>query len=194
MAVAVAQGAERAGFPLSNFRGEADLLTAAVEPPPEPAPARVLDLSAAGSAGGGGGGGIAAGGAGGAGASVGGGFWVPDERVDSCETARANPSHLLRCAAGKVLVLVAGTPLIGSNRSSGGCHSGMRPSCRQRFTLTRRRHHCRLCGKVFCGSCCPKVVAPGAEGSPPQRLCIDCAVVLGGMLANASDDSAAVNI
>jgi len=25
--------------------------------------------------------------------------------------------------------------------------------CREEFSMTRRRHHCRVCGKVFCGTC-----------------------------------------
>jgi hypothetical protein len=28
-------------------------------------------------------------------------------------------------------------------------------SCRKEFNLTRRKHHCRLCGQLFCASCCP---------------------------------------
>ncbi|XP_036382351.1 zinc finger FYVE domain-containing protein 16-like isoform X2 [Megalops cyprinoides] len=27
-------------------------------------------------------------------------------------------------------------------------------NCTQRFTFTRRRHHCRACGKVYCTTCC----------------------------------------
>uniref|UniRef100_A0A669Q5J2 FYVE-type domain-containing protein n=1 Tax=Phasianus colchicus TaxID=9054 RepID=A0A669Q5J2_PHACC len=28
--------------------------------------------------------------------------------------------------------------------------------CQVKFTFTRRRHHCRACGKVFCGGCCKR--------------------------------------
>ncbi|KFQ31859.1 Zinc finger FYVE domain-containing protein 16, partial [Mesitornis unicolor] len=27
-------------------------------------------------------------------------------------------------------------------------------NCQVKFTFTKRRHHCRACGKVFCGGCC----------------------------------------
>ncbi|KAG7481280.1 hypothetical protein MATL_G00065000 [Megalops atlanticus] len=29
-------------------------------------------------------------------------------------------------------------------------------NCTQRFTFTRRRHHCRACGKVYCATCCSR--------------------------------------
>ncbi|NWY67236.1 ZFY16 protein, partial [Erithacus rubecula] len=29
-------------------------------------------------------------------------------------------------------------------------------SCQAKFTFTKRRHHCRACGKVFCGNCCKR--------------------------------------
>uniref|UniRef100_A0A8C6K490 Uncharacterized protein n=1 Tax=Melopsittacus undulatus TaxID=13146 RepID=A0A8C6K490_MELUD len=29
-------------------------------------------------------------------------------------------------------------------------------NCQVKFTFTKRRHHCRACGKVFCGACCKR--------------------------------------
>jgi len=43
----------------------------------------------------------------------------------------------------------------------------MSPTCLAKFTITLRKHHCRVCGKVFCDDCCPK--PPGKD-----RLCVVC--------------------
>lgn len=32
--------------------------------------------------------------------------------------------------------------------------------CCQKFSAFRRKHHCRLCGQIFCSKCCNQVV-PG---------------------------------
>ena len=31
-------------------------------------------------------------------------------------------------------------------------------NCRQQFSVTRRRHHCRHCGRIFCTDCVTKQV------------------------------------
>jgi len=38
-------------------------------------------------------------------------------------------------------------------------------NCKTTFTLTNRRHHCRKCGKIFCGDCSKWTDAAG------QRVC-----------------------
>ncbi|KAJ9459196.1 hypothetical protein DIPPA_08294 [Diplonema papillatum] len=41
--------------------------------------------------------------------------------------------------------------------------------CTNKFTLTNRKHHCRRCGKVFCGKCCS-----ASQLTDNKRVCIDC--------------------
>merc|ERR1712130_942873 len=45
--------------------------------------------------------------------------------------------------------------------------------CQIEFTFLNRRHHCRLCGQIFCDACSnPKV---GISGFPaPVRVCVQC--------------------
>ncbi|XP_043370880.1 zinc finger FYVE domain-containing protein 16 isoform X2 [Dermochelys coriacea] len=46
-------------------------------------------------------------------------------------------------------------------------------NCQVKFTFTKRRHHCRACGKVFCGVCCNrKCKLQYAEKE--ARVCIGC--------------------
>jgi len=47
--------------------------------------------------------------------------------------------------------------------------------CNSLFTLTNRRHHCRSCGKVFCGVCCKEKYYLYRLGySDPVRVCANC--------------------
>ncbi|KAK8788826.1 hypothetical protein V5799_021398 [Amblyomma americanum] len=65
------------------------------------------------------------------------------------------------------------------------------PSCAKTFSISRRRHHCRLCGGIMCQLCSEfldsatvqQLVAsaggPAANvGDEPLRLCRDCRVLL----------------
>ncbi|KAL1435855.1 hypothetical protein MTO96_010628 [Rhipicephalus appendiculatus] len=65
------------------------------------------------------------------------------------------------------------------------------PSCAKGFSISRRRHHCRLCGGIMCQLCSEfldsatvqQLVAsagsPSANvGEEPLRLCRDCRVLL----------------
>ncbi|XP_068816035.1 lateral signaling target protein 2 homolog isoform X2 [Struthio camelus] len=48
-------------------------------------------------------------------------------------------------------------------------------ACRSPFTLLRRRHHCRSCGKIFCSRCSPHTAALPHYGQPrPVRVCAHC--------------------
>ncbi|KPI82826.1 hypothetical protein ABL78_8162 [Leptomonas seymouri] len=46
-------------------------------------------------------------------------------------------------------------------------------NCRTTFTFLTRRHHCRLCGYVFCAHCSSYVLSL-TENSFPQRVCVSC--------------------
>lgn len=56
----------------------------------------------------------------------------------------------------------------------GGCHLQFRP-------LTRLKHHCRMCGKIFCNSCCHKrmLLPPKFASREPRRVCELCSSLLG---------------
>ena len=47
--------------------------------------------------------------------------------------------------------------------------------CRRVFNHLRRRHHCRACGKVFCGRCArEKIELPEYKIFTPKRVCMAC--------------------
>lgn len=46
--------------------------------------------------------------------------------------------------------------------------------CAAKFSMTRRRHHCRACGKVFCSTCCWQKVKLIHDDSKEDRACNDC--------------------
>uniref|UniRef100_A0A182JCH9 RUN and FYVE domain-containing protein 2 n=1 Tax=Anopheles atroparvus TaxID=41427 RepID=A0A182JCH9_ANOAO len=57
--------------------------------------------------------------------------------------------------------------------------------CEKEFSITRRKHHCRNCGKIFCASCSEHVSAlpfggdradhqTNGAGSKPVRVCDQC--------------------
>ena len=51
------------------------------------------------------------------------------------------------------------------------------PHCDAIFTLSKRRHHCRLCGDIFCDACSAHRVTlplPGKEFETPVRVCDFC--------------------
>ncbi|XP_046847552.1 zinc finger FYVE domain-containing protein 21-like [Xenia sp. Carnegie-2017] len=50
--------------------------------------------------------------------------------------------------------------------------------CKVVFDFWKRRHHCRRCGNLFCGSCCDqKVLLLRLNFVDPVRVCEECAIV-----------------
>lgn len=58
-------------------------------------------------------------------------------------------------------------------------------------TLSRRRHHCRVCGELVCGACSQDQVALVDKFPTPRRACVACSCLLQAM-ARAGD--ARVNV
>ncbi|XP_067838873.1 zinc finger FYVE domain-containing protein 16-like isoform X2 [Heptranchias perlo] len=47
-------------------------------------------------------------------------------------------------------------------------------NCQARFTFTKRRHHCRACGKVFCAACCNQKCKLKYLENKEARVCVVC--------------------
>ncbi|XP_057713187.1 zinc finger FYVE domain-containing protein 9-like isoform X2 [Corythoichthys intestinalis] len=46
--------------------------------------------------------------------------------------------------------------------------------CDAKFTFTKRRHHCRACGKVFCATCCSLRYKLAYMDGKEARVCVTC--------------------
>lgn len=65
-------------------------------------------------------------------------------------------------------------------------------ACDTPFTVFRRRHHCRLCGQVFCSACSAYFVPSQKKGSSTLRtcqMCYDQVAQRGGLLMASKEDS-----
>ncbi|EQC41444.1 hypothetical protein SDRG_01412 [Saprolegnia diclina VS20] len=54
-------------------------------------------------------------------------------------------------------------------------------SCSRRFTFFRRRHHCRLCGRILCGKCTKhrrRLFLSGKDKATDARVCHVCVAVI----------------
>lgn len=60
--------------------------------------------------------------------------------------------------------------------------------CQTSFTTTKRKHHCRHCGLVYCASCSSQVYTPGSiapgidERRAPEKICDTCLLLKGDVL------------
>lgn len=51
--------------------------------------------------------------------------------------------------------------------------------CSERFTTFRRRHHCRVCGQIFCSKCCCDEIPGKIMGvTGDLRVCTYCCKVV----------------
>ncbi|KAF2351239.1 FYVE zinc finger [Trinorchestia longiramus] len=50
-------------------------------------------------------------------------------------------------------------------------------SCEKEFSISRRRHHCRHCGNIFC-SVCSQNTMPLPSSAKPVRVCDGCHLAL----------------
>jgi len=118
--------------------------------------------------------------------------WLEQMRGLYTEEA-ANP-RVRRALCTELNAVLAGAPIIGGEASfaasfapNSSCTAWMPDEaahacmhCNRIFTFYRRRHHCRTCGRLFCGSCAPNVRDPGCllvrrqAASQPKRICLDC--------------------
>nr|GMD11417.1 nucleoprotein TPR [Ipomoea batatas] len=46
--------------------------------------------------------------------------------------------------------------------------------CSSQFTFVNRKHHCRRCGGIFCGSCTQQRMILRGQGDSPVRICEPC--------------------
>ncbi|XP_055599672.1 zinc finger FYVE domain-containing protein 9 [Uranotaenia lowii] len=50
--------------------------------------------------------------------------------------------------------------------------------CNQKFSLIKRRHHCRACGQLLCSGCCCLKAKLEYLGDAEARICISCDIIL----------------
>ncbi|CAL8465716.1 g5252 [Coccomyxa elongata] len=101
-----------------------------------------------------------------------------DEEKGVSLVPSAPPAHMSLSAVldgdGDLLSLEPPTWVPDSHATScNRCRAGFRP-------LARTRHHCRLCGGIFCGACSTGklLLPPKFRLTSPQRVCTNCAALL----------------
>lgn len=61
--------------------------------------------------------------------------------------------------------------------------------CRAQFSVTKRKHRCKHCCKIFCADCCAKTVLSGPN-LRPHKVCDTCHTLLDKDLPSNSGGSA----
>ncbi|XP_051848686.1 zinc finger FYVE domain-containing protein 16 isoform X1 [Antechinus flavipes] len=73
------------------------------------------------------------------------------EAGDTCTITNKDPVSLAEKTCREGVVLGQKQPSWVPDSEAPNCMN-----CQVKFTFTKRRHHCRACGKVFCGVCCSR--------------------------------------
>ncbi|RUS73079.1 hypothetical protein EGW08_019160 [Elysia chlorotica] len=61
--------------------------------------------------------------------------------------------------------------------------------CQARFTMWKRRHHCRACGKVLCSTCCSQKALLPFLDNKEARVCVECNMQLAQELRAGPDSN-----
>ena len=77
-------------------------------------------------------------------------------------------------------LLTVSNPEWQDDGTSKGC-----TGCAKEFSMFRRRHHCRTCGKLYCHDCSPNTCKVAGH-KDPQRVCLECQ----GIIERAAEEPA----
>lgn len=98
-------------------------------------------------------------------------FETTTNNVQSTSSPSSSPNHDAVRPAGTGPIRVPGTypPEWLPDHNTNNCMS-----CDSLFTLIKRRHHCRSCGKIFCGDCCRLKAKLLYLDNKEARVCRNC--------------------
>jgi Clustered mitochondria/FYVE zinc finger/Translation initiation factor eIF3 subunit 135/Ankyrin repeats (3 copies)/Ankyrin repeat len=101
----------------------------------------------------------------------------PSDHLISQSTRMSDPvaPQLVRMAS--VRPTIRGKPVIHDLAMELWVPDDMRrfcASCNNKFTRWRRRHHCRVCGEIFCNACSSKRLPSALQPEKELRVCIKC--------------------
>ena len=65
--------------------------------------------------------------------------------------------------------------------------------CRSIFSIRVRRHHCRVCYRLVCGSCSPHIVELVAGEGPVHRACNECIARSGRILSTTASGGGGIS-
>ncbi|KAJ3181831.1 hypothetical protein HDU85_003346 [Gaertneriomyces sp. JEL0708] len=99
----------------------------------------------------------------------------PATQADGVDTDSDSTSESAGNVGSEAVALSSkeGPELLSSNEWQPDDEAPDCTQCGRRFNLFLRRHHCRNCGKIFCGNCTSSKLTLWAR-NPPSRVCDAC--------------------